>query len=285
MSEQKEKPKNKEANGEVEWSFDFANLGDSLKNMANSLAGEEEIHETSYTVAKTGVESARVKVNFAAGNNFISALEADSPHVLEAHLKHIGEIKFNDEGDAEKTIEIKQAGKLKDISTPLKQGLRLAANSKDIEWHVNLAPNIPLSLKVNGGVGPTKLNLTSLTVRDVNIDAGVGQFVITLPQQDTDIAVDINSGIGETKIYVPEDSNATLDIDAGVGSVDVTIPPNTAVQIRGKSGIGSIHVPDNLHKRDTGVWQSEGFDLAEKRIVIRYNGGVGSFHVREAKIV
>ncbi|MEM9951904.1 MAG: LiaF domain-containing protein [Chloroflexota bacterium] len=282
MSEQSEKQKR---DGQIEWSFDFANLGESLKNMANSLAGEEEIHETSYTVAKTGVETARVKINFAAGNNFINALDASNDNLLEAHLKHIGEVEFTEDGDAEKTVVIKQAGKLKNIATPFKQGLRLAANSKDVEWNVHLAPNIPLSLKVNGGVGPTKVDLTTLIVRDIDIDAGVGQFMVTLPQQDEDITLDIDSGVGETKIYVPENVNATLDIDAGVGNVDVTIPPNTAVQIKAKSGIGSIHVPNSLRKYDDGHWQSEGFDLAEKRITIHYDGGIGSFHVREAQIV
>ena len=99
------------------------------------------------------------------------------------------------------------------------------------------------------------------------------------------IMLDMNTGVGQTKLYLPENITANLDIDAGVGSVDITIPPNAAVQIHARNGIGSVDVPSNLRKHDNGMWQSEGFDLAERRIVIRYDGGVGSFQVREADLV
>jgi len=293
MSEQQEKPKRQTPEGEVEWSFDFAKLGDSIKDMANSLAGEEEVQESQFTVSKAGVTSARVKVNFAAGKNNLFALDSGSANLLDANLKHVGEIEFTEDGDETKSVTIKQKNKVKDIATPIKQGLRMVANSKDIEWNIQLTPDVPLSLDVNGGVGPTKVDMTGLNVRNLKLDAGVGQFTVILPQQDGEIDLDMNTGVGETKIYLPENVNANVDIKAGVGSVNVTIPPNAAIQIRANNGIGSVHVPKSLRKMSKqgdfietgGMWQSEGFDLAERRIVIRYNGGVGSFHVREAELM
>lgn len=293
MSEQENKEKRKEAPGEIEWSFDFGKLGESIKGMANSLAGDEEIQESTFSADKAGVETARVKVEFSAGRNFLSALDAGSDNLVEAKLKHVGEIKFSEEGDSTKTVHIKQKSKIKDIATPLKQGLRLVANSNAIEWQIQLSPDVPLSLEVNGGVGPTKVDMTGLNVRNLKFDAGVGQFTLILPEQDGEIDLDVNTGVGETKLYVPENTNANLDIDAGVGSVDVTIPPNAAVQIRATNGLGTVQVPKSLRRiskkgdfiEQGGVWQSEGFDLAERRIVIRYDGGIGSFHVREAELV
>jgi hypothetical protein len=35
----------------------------------------------------------------------------------------------------------------------------------------------------------------------------------------------------------------------------------------------------------SGLWQSQGFDLAERRIIIKFDGGVGTFHLREAQTV
>lgn len=293
MSEQESKEKAKGKPGEVEWSFDFGKLGESIKDMASSLAAEEEINESSFNASKEGAESARVKVEFAAGKNSLSALASGNANLVEANLKHIGEVEFSEEGDTTKTVHIKQKSKIKNIATPLKQGLRLVANSDAIEWQIQLSPDVPLSLEVKGGVGPTKVDMTGLTVRNLKFDAGVGQFIMTLPQQDGEIDLDINTGVGETKLYLPENINANLDIDAGVGSVDVTIPPNAAVQIRANNGLGSVQVPKSLRRiskkgdfiETGGVWQSEGFDLAERRIVIRYDGGIGSFRVREAQLV
>ena len=291
--EQQEKPKRQSPDGKVEWSFDFGKLGDSIKDMANSIAGEEEIYESHFTASKDAATSARVKVNFAAGKNFLSALDVGSEHLVEANLTHVGEIEFSEEGEDTKTVTIKQKGKMKDIATPIKQGFRLAANSNAIEWNVQLSPDVPLSLDVNGGVGPTKVDMTGLTVRNMKFDAGVGQFILILPEQDEEIDLDMNTGVGETKVYLPENINANVEIKAGVGSVDVTIPPNAAVQIRANSGLGSIDVPKSLRRMSKkgdfietgGLWQSEGFDLAERRIVIRYKGGVGSFRVREAELI
>lgn len=293
MTDNNEKPKRKsDEERDVEWSFDFANLGDSIKGMFDSLAGEEEIYESQFSVPKANVESARVKVSFAAGKNFLSALDAESDNLVEANLKHVGDIEFSADGDATKTVSIKQKGKTSDIAKPIKQGLRVMANSDEIEWQIKLAQDVPLSLDINGGVGPTKIDLTSLTVRNLRLDAGVGRFSVTLPQQDEEIDLDMNTGVGQTKVYLPENISANVDIQAGVGSVDVTIPPNAAVQIRAKHGIGSVHVPKSLRRLTKkefmeagGTWQSEGFDLAERRIVIRYKGGVGSLHVREAELV
>lgn len=287
MSEQENKEKAKGKPGEVEWSFDFGKLGESIKDMASSLASDEEINESSFSASKEGAESARVKVEFAAGKNTLSALDSGNANLVEANLKHIGEVEFSQEGDTTKTVHIKQKSKVKNIATPLKQGLRLVANSDAIEWQIQLSPDVPLSLEVKGGIGPTKVDMTGLTVRNLKFDAGVGQFIMTLPQQDGEIDLDINTGVGETKLYLPENINANLDIDAGVGSVDVTIPPNAAVQIRANNGLGSVQVPKSLRRisKKGGVWQSEGFDLAERRIVIRYDGGIGSFRVREAQLV
>ncbi|MGJ3237427.1 MAG: hypothetical protein ACFE0Q_01850 [Anaerolineae bacterium] len=290
MSDQHdEKRKRTNVEGEVEWSFDFAQLGESLKNMANSLAGEEELTESSFQVEKTGVQSAQVKINFSAGKNIIEATEADSAYLLDAHLQHVGEVQLLDNGVENKQITLKQVSKPRDLATPIKQGLRMVANNKAIEWRVKLSPDVPLSLDINGGVGPSRIDLTGLTVRHLDCDAGVGQFIVILPEQDDELDVDIDTGVGETKIYLPENVSANLEIDAGVGSVDVTIPPNSAVQIRASSGIGSINVPSSLRKLekkgDKTVWQSEGFDLAERRIVIRYSGGIGAFFVREAELM
>lgn len=291
MSDYDEKPKRKNDDRDVEWSFDFANISNSIRSVFDSLAGEEEIHHSEFVSSKNGVTSARIKVDFSAGKNFLSALSADSDNLLEAKLTHVGEVEFSEEGEDVKSVRIKQKSKVRDIATPIKQGLRAMANSDEIEWHVHLSPDVPLSIDVDGGVGPTNVDLTGLTVRSVDLDAGVGQFTVILPEQEEEIDVEIDTGVGETKIYLPENINANLDIDAGVGQVTVTIPPNAAVQIRANSGIGSVNVPKNLRRLTKkefmeagGVWQSEGFDLAERRIVIRYDGGVGAFSVREAEL-
>ncbi len=291
MSEPENKKK-KEEGREVEWSFDFAKLGESFNNLMNSLAGEEELRESTFVVPMTGVQSARVNVHFSVGKAFVQAADAATGNLFEAHLKHVGEIEFNEEGDAPKIITLKQQEKPEFSAGPFQRGFRALANRDDLEWNVSLAPGVPLSLEIDGGVGPTSLDLTGLSIRSVDADTGVGTLNLVLPQQDEKITVEVDGGVGQTKVFVPDNANVDMDIDAGVGATEITVPPNAALQIKASGGLGSVSVPKSLQRMDKpefmemgGVWQSPGFDLAERKIIIRYDGGVGQLTVREAEMI
>lgn len=285
-----EKSKRKNVEREVEWSFDFANISEGISNMLDSLAGEEEIQESHFVAAKGSAENARVKIKFSVGKSHLGVMEAGGDTLLDAHLKHVGEIEFSESGDTTKTVTLKQKTKLKNIANPFKQGFRAIANREDMEWNVQIAPDIALSLDIDGGVGPAELNLTGAMVRSLKIDAGVGTLSVILPDQDAKYTADIDGGVGQTRITVPDNADANIQIDGGVGAVDMTIPANIAVQIRASSGLGAVNIPKTfkrLSKKDFmeqgGLWQSEGFDLAERRIVIRFKGGVGAFNLRIAE--
>lgn len=290
MTEEPKKKKNDEQAEGVEWSFDFANFGESVKGFFSNLAGDVEIETSEFNIARAGVESATVRVDYSVGRGTLSAI-SDADTLFKAQVGHVGELEFSAEGDSHKEIILKQAQKL--TNRVVQQGFRALANSKDLVWNVSLAAGLPLRLDLDGGVGETDINLTGLTVLSVDLDAGVGAVKMTLPQQDEHIDVEIDSGVGQTKIYIPDGASAFLDIDAGVGAVEITVPPNSAVQLRGESGLGAINVPptmtrisgsDEIFDRG-GVWQSAGFDLADRKITIEYDGGVGQLTIREAELV
>jgi hypothetical protein len=292
MSEVDEKSKHKNDDREVEWSFDFANISDGISNILDSLAGEEELTVSHFVVAKDSAENARVNIKFSVGKGNLSALAAGNDALLEANLKHVGEIELSESGDSTKSVTLKQKTKIKNVALPFKQGFRALANREDLEWNIQLSPDMPLSLDINGGVGPTEMDLSGLQVRSLKIDAGVGTLAVILPSQTAKFTADVDGGVGQVKITVPEHTDANLQINGGVGAFDVTIPTNAAVQIRADSGLGSVNVPKSLKrlsKKDFieqgGLWQTEGFDLAERRIIIRFKGGVGAFNLRMAEIL
>ncbi|MDQ7026620.1 MAG: toast rack family protein [Anaerolineae bacterium] len=276
----------------VEWAFDFANIGESFSNVMESLRSEEELTISEFNVPKADVESAHVTVKFSVAQGFVQALEDGSDDLFKATIHHVGEVEFTDEGDTSKTIAVKQKGKFGFSANPLKQGLTAFSNRNDLKWDINLSPDVPLSLNIDGGIGPTKLDLSRLQLHNLKVDTGIGTLDMILPPQDKKIEADIDGGVGQTKIYVPDNADIILNIDGGVGEIEVTVSSNDAVQVMAEGGIGSVKVPDSL-KRITKsdmlekgkVWQSEGFDLAQRRISIRYDGGVGEFKMCHAEIV
>jgi len=285
-----ENPKEKNEERDVEWTFDFANLAESFNRMMSSLAGDAEIKTSAFTVTKEGVQSAQIQVDFSVGKNFVQA--ASSAFLLDATLQHVGEIEFVDEGTSEKNIRLKQKTDFKLSGKPLQEGFRAFANREDLRWDIGLSPDVPISLSLDGGVGPTMVDLTGLQVKYLEADTGVGTLTLTLPADVADMQVEVDGGVGQTRIFVPDHTWGVLDVDGGIGAVEITIPPNAAVQIKAKAGLGAIHVPDSLNRMSKqdfmeqgGVWQSEGFELAQKRLVILYEGGVGQLTVREAEII
>src|SRR5688572_16440607 len=107
MSEEKFKNEESSEEREVEWSFDFANLGESFKRMFNSLSGDEELKTSHFTLEKSGTTRADVDINFSVGTGELRAL-LDSNNLIDAEIVHVGEVEFKAEGDAVKHIELRQ---------------------------------------------------------------------------------------------------------------------------------------------------------------------------------
>jgi len=62
---------------------------------------------------------------------------------------------------------------------------------------------------------------------------------------------------------------------------------SAAVRIKGDSGLGGIHVPSHFMRvkkgddfiSQSGVWETEGFAVAARQIIIHYSGGIGGLKV------
>jgi hypothetical protein len=123
---------------------------------------------------------------------------------------------------------------------------------------IELNPTLPLSIKIDGGVGDTTLNLADLNIRRFEVNSGVGDVVVTLPKSGT--------------------SDAHLS--GGVGDMIVNVPEGTGLRVRVSQGVGSNNVPSSYtHTGD--VYTSPGYDTAANRVDMEVTGGVGSLTVRD----
>ncbi|QPC84525.1 hypothetical protein G4Y79_09160 [Phototrophicus methaneseepsis] len=284
--EQETKEKRKRNGRTVEWQFDFAEVGESFKNMLGSLAGDQEVQHDTFVEAIDGAAHAEVEIGFSIGKGFIRALAPTSGNLLDADVYYIGEMEFTVEGDASKYVRLAQQTS-KSPLTPIRQGFRAMADSKKLTWQVGLTPNIPLDLSIDGGIGPVEADLSGLTLNDLDVDSGVGTMNVTLPIQTAALHAEIDSGVGQLTVNVPEGAHGELDIKGGVGEVVIYVSRNTALMLTAKSGLGSIDVASGIHRitggrefiEDSGEWRTEGYELAGNRLRIKYDGGVGSFQI------
>lgn len=288
-----EEPKRKNEESRTEWSFDFGKVGESVSRFFEGLAGDEEINTSVFSVAREGVESADIEVRFSAGVGALHPL-TDGEHLFSAELRHVGEVVLHDEGEARKKLKLEQKINPRSVGGSIRQGFRAMAEREELRWNIGVSTGVPVSLDVNGGAGPVTLDLTGLDLIDLKVDNGVGTIAVTLPAQEEHFEAEIDGGVGETRIVIPEGCNVDLEIDGGVGAVEIALPVSAAVRLNAETGIGAINVPASF-KRLTekeeffdkgGTWQTDGYDLASgPRINIKYDGGIGQLRIVTASVV
>ena len=124
-------------------------------------------------------------------------------------------------------------------------------------WTVNLNSGVPLSLEVDAGASSSVLDLRRLQVTDVNINAGVGRMEI---------------------LFSPEGGHMTADIDGGVGQIVLRIPDELAVRMVVHGGLGSVNVPSRFEHHGN-VYETEDYSTATNRLDVTVDGGVGSIRI------
>lgn len=305
-----EEPKKKTV---TEWSFSFEKIGDSLNDMFSSLgaAADAEVKTSSYQEPVAGAESARVTLSPTMGVAHVSAL-SDSDSLIEADVTYVGEVVFEvDEGDAFKEVHLGQrpvSGS--EALKPIKDAFGAFTKRKDLRWDMRLTPDIPLELAINSGMTANTFDLSGLQLKGLRFSGGAGKTDITLPTMGAlyrvtlsngtgeinvevgagaDIDLTASNGTGRTRIALGDGAIMNARISGGVGACEIALPAGVEVQVRASSGLGKVHVPAHFTRTSadkdfiatSGTWQTPGYADAERRISIRYDGGLSSLTITQ----
>jgi hypothetical protein len=296
----------KQKNYKVEWSFSFEKLGDQIGDFFKSVGaeGSEEIKHGEFSEPLGGASSARVRVDFSVGEATITTLK-NSDNLLEADLTYVGDVELKSSGDKEKVVFLSQAA---GAAEWFRGALGWFGSGQRLRWDVELTPVIPLNLDLHSGAGRSNFDLSDLQLTALNIASGAGELVVSLPVGQYNTRV--GGGVGRTSINVPAGANLDLivssgagevnldigegaalnaRISGGVGATNVSVPTGAAVRLEARTGLGSVSAGAQLKRisgsgndfwDNGGVWQTPNFESAERKIVIRFDGGVGAITVR-----
>jgi hypothetical protein len=121
-----------------------------------------------------------------------------------------------------------------------------------------------------------------------HVACGVGEVRVAVPA-NTSVTLDVNAGTGELDFDIADGAAVDLRIKGGVGETNILVPQGAAIRLEAHIGIGSVNLPGNLGRISgvgtdfvgkRGVWQTSGYDIADRKIVIRFDGGIGSLNIR-----
>lgn len=226
--------------------------------------------------------SARVELDFSVGPASIEAL-VGSNDLFQAEISHLGEVEFSSSGTTRKTIQLET----RELS--FNSGWFDVVNERELRWEIGISPDLPIDLDINGGVGKADLDFSKLNLTGLNLEVGVGQIEIYLPSTPDMYEARISGSVGETYIEVAEGADLRLNVDGGVGEVTIDVPQGAAVRLDASIGVGRVRVPsgfrqigggDNDFVGEDGVWETTGFESADRRIIINFDGGVGGLIVQ-----
>ncbi|HUI78888.1 MAG TPA: toast rack family protein [Bryobacteraceae bacterium] len=93
----------------------------------------------------------------------------------------------------------------------------------EYEWDLDLNREVPLELRLHFGAGEARLNLGDLSLRDVDVEMGVGKLDLDLrggPQKSYDVR--IRGGVGEATVRLPSNVGVSADVQGGLGEIHAT---------------------------------------------------------------
>jgi Cell wall-active antibiotics response LiaF, C-terminal/N-terminal domain of toast_rack, DUF2154 len=178
------------------------------------------------------------------------------------------------------------------------------ADRRNNKLVLNFNNSIPLKLKVNTGVGDSRINMSGMRIARLDLESGVGGARLASydPNSIQCESIRIKSGVGGTEAIGLGNLNfrdlefeggvggATLDltgewkqdasirVQVGVGGVTVKMPREIGVRVEAeKHFLSGLHL-DRFSQRDA-YYYSDNYDSAKVRVTIRVVTGVGGFQI------
>jgi hypothetical protein len=122
------------------------------------------------------------------------------------------------------------------------------------------------------------LSLTNQIPLMIDLRIGAGQLVADLAGM-TLTGLDINQGVGDMSISLPDGEDYSVSLNQAVGSIEVSIPESAGVRLEINRAVTALSVPPVFERRGD-FYYSPGYDQADFQIHLDISQAVGSIVVQ-----
>lgn len=165
-------------------------------------------------ISLTDIEEVEVNIEMGVGQMIVNSGATDLVEGTFLYNKKVGEPTMSFRKN-------KKRGILTISQKERQKGLNIF-NKNHEQMTLTLNKEIPMYLNMRTGVGQSDLHLSELNLRDLRIQTGVGETNIYLNGDwKESFHIDIRTGIGRTKIILPKDIGVRLEANRGIGSLSV----------------------------------------------------------------
>ncbi len=240
-----------------------------LSGTTFNLEGKPELQTEMFEAKIEGADMARFELDLSVQDVVVDAL-TDSDNLVEAKVRHFGQVAFSVSGGQEKQIRLEQEAINSVFAWLLPQ-----TQKEDFRWEISLSPEVPFDLDVDASTGRSELDLSEVQLEHLMFDASTGASEIILPDSSDDYDVEIQASTGSMRVILPEQGNLTLRIDGSTGQITFVAYEDGALQVEVKEGgTGNLTIPSWMSKtsgvadRDEGIYQTDDFESAANQIFV-----------------
>lgn len=181
-------------------------------------------------------------------------------------------------------------------------------DTEDNLWEITLSKNYPIALNFDMGACDAEIDLSGVPVTEFIMEIGAASGLITFDEPNPERLEIISIEAGASSLEMTDIGNANfemfsfeggvgsfdfdfrgkyaneseIEIELGLGSAELILPRGIPVRIEadGDNFLSSIDIHKNmLDEVDDDIYESEDFDDAEVRIIVRLEVGLGSIDV------
>jgi hypothetical protein len=209
----------------------------------------EKLETRSIQIPIEGATTAKVKLEHGAGRLHVNAMGLETGNLLEGTITGGVDQQVEHNGSHLKAKLKVDAGIIFGVPTVNPQGL---------EWKINLSRNLPVELEIISGASESILDLGDLKISELELHTGASRTEVHLPADAGFTKVNVEAGVAEVVLHVPEGVAASIKLDTGLTSKNINLARFP------QGGIG---------------YESPDFATAANKIQIHVEGGVGSISI------
>ncbi|NLJ48612.1 MAG: hypothetical protein GX428_03370 [Candidatus Atribacteria bacterium] len=144
---------------------------------------------------------------------------------------------------------------------------------------IRLNDFVPMNLFFKVGAGKSQVDLGSMTLETLTIEAGAGEVMIDLKENTSLSRFHLKTGVG--KVTIDLRGNWLQDVDSkiisGLGEVTLFLPQNIGVRVETKRGLGAI---DASHLIVNGnIYTNQLYGKTQPTLNIYLESGIGKVNL------
>ena len=250
----------------------FSGGVDGVNGIASPRLGSEVVtEEIEQPLGKA--ESAEIRIDSAVGALTIDTLSNDD-NLIEGTIYSVDQEIIYQEYEMDGDVLEYYLGSEWEPSRITFSGF----DDERLSWDLSLTDEIPLDLSISLGVGESDVDLSELQITDLDLSLGVGQTKVELPAGE--YQANIDGGVGQSIITLPDEGQIQLHVDGGVGEIVIYIPEGMAAKIYIDRGIAGLSVP-SIYRQNGDIYTSANYDEGDDYLELHLSQGIGNIDIHE----